>query len=89
MTAYKAGKQQGSINSAGTIFHISQQPTVEANVSTGFPGSSAGEGSACDAGDPRDDSWVGKSPRKTTHSSILGLPGSDREESPATRETWV
>ena len=50
----------------------------------GFPGSSAGKESACNAGDPGSISGSGRCPGEgiATHSSILGLPGgSDSKES--------
>ena len=42
----------------------------------GFPGSSAGKESTCNAGDPGSIPGLGRSPEKryASHSSILGLP---------------
>ena len=50
----------------------------------GFPGSSAGKESACNAGDPGFDSWLRTIPwRRAWQSAPLFLPG----ESPWTEET--
>ena len=45
-------------------------------IHPGFPGSSAGKESACNAGDPGSVPGLGRSPGEgmDTHSSILGLP---------------
>ena len=52
----------------------------------GFPGSSAGKESACNAGDPRFNSWVGKIPwRRDRIPSLvfLGFPGGSGDKESA------
>ena len=52
----------------------------------GFPGSSAGKESACNAGDPRFNSWVGKIPwRRDRIPSLvfLGVPGGSGDKESA------
>ena len=54
----------------------------------GFHGSSAGEESACNAGDPGQKDPLMKG--QATHSSILGFPGGSAVKNlPAMQETWV
>ena len=58
----------------------------------GFPGSSAGKESTCNAGDPILIPGLGRFPGEgDTHSSILGLPLVVQmvKNLPAMQETWV
>ena len=58
---------------------------VSLRAAVGFPGGSAGKESACNAGDPRFDSWVRKIPWRRDRLPIpvfTGFPGgSDSKES--------
>ena len=58
---------------------------VSPRAAVGFPGSSAGKESACNAGDPRFDSWVRKTPWRRDRLPtpvFLGFPcGSAGKES--------
>ena len=61
--------------------------------SGGFPGSSAGKESTCNAGDPSLLPGLGRFPWRRVRlptPGFLGFPGgSDGKESPAVQETWV
>ena len=62
------------------------------DVSWGFPDSSAGKESACNAGDPSSIPGLGRSAGERLGNPFqysLGFPGGSVKNVPATWETWV
>ena len=90
MLAFFSFNWIGNSLKVGTIFSL---PVISLFIFVGFPGSSAGKESACNAGDPSSIPGLGRSPGEgighPLQYSWASLVAQLVKNLPAIRETWV